>query len=134
MGTCNGAISFCTLAGFAFESICFTGVRCVYDVVRDLNWRQSLLTHSILSSIRDVYMKYEKVPSCEPDLECVDCALWKFHKSNGSETSTSTRSKITTSSSSTARTRTKICVFATHIYYLSYTYNLLGDAWLVWLS
>jgi lipase ATG15 len=111
MRTCNGPTSFCTLAGFAFESTCFTGRRCVYDVVGDWNWRQSVQTHRIWTSIRDVYTKYEKVPSGEPDTECVDCALWRFHNGNETDMPTSTLSTTASTSSSVVRTRTTTCVY-----------------------
>jgi lipase ATG15 len=35
MGTCNGASSLCTMAGYALQSQCHTGLRCVYDCERD---------------------------------------------------------------------------------------------------
>jgi lipase ATG15 len=45
MGTCSGGSSFCSIAGYAFETICHTGKRCVYDVVKDWGWRQSTSYH-----------------------------------------------------------------------------------------
>ncbi len=135
MGSCNGPTSFCTLAGFAFESACFTGMRCVYDVVKDWNWRQSIQTHSIRSSIRDVYAKYEKVPFCESDTECVDCALWRFEKGNGTDTRTSTMGTTTATSTSVVMTRTTTCVYHDHLVQSKSAANVsLGDARLVWMS
>lgn len=103
MGTCNGATSICTLGGYALESSCHTGHRCVYDTVEDLGWRVGIGTHRILSVISDVIEKYETVPKCEPDKVCLDCVNWKFIESNGSEPITST---TTTTSSEPTRTST----------------------------
>ncbi|KAM5457613.1 putative lipase atg15 [Microsporum audouinii] len=104
MGTCNGATSICTLGGYAMESACFTGKRCVYDTVQDFGWRVAIGTHRIVNVINDVLKKYKTVPTCKPDKACVDCPNWKFFRSNGTE-HTTTR---TTSTTMTA-TRTSTC-------------------------
>ncbi|KAJ4383610.1 putative lipase atg15 [Didymella sp. IMI 355093] len=57
MGTCNGFSSFCSIGGYAFETICHTGKRCMYDVVKDWGWRQSTSTHRLRYAIENVYMK-----------------------------------------------------------------------------
>ena len=106
MGTCNGAFASCSIGGFAFESQCHAGVRCVYDTVNDFQWRQKIQHHSIAGVVQDVIEAYDTVPTCQPEPECVDCALWKFVQSNRSATTT-TRS--TTSSTSTSLTRTSVC-------------------------
>jgi lipase ATG15 len=104
-GTCNGASSFCSIAGYAFETTCFTGKRCVYDVVKDWGWRASTSYHKLNYSIENVYMKYEKAAPCEEEaVDCVDCYLWKFE--DGTHTKPATTS--TTISTST-RTRTQTC-------------------------
>ncbi|PQE14628.1 lipase atg15 protein [Rutstroemia sp. NJR-2017a BVV2] len=103
MGTCNGAGSLCAFAGYALESQCHTGLRCVYDVVADLGWSVSLSTHGIRASIKNVYKKYESVPTCVADTECVDCFSWKREKGDHS---TSSISKTT---STKTRTRTETC-------------------------
>ncbi|PPJ60643.1 hypothetical protein CBER1_03643 [Cercospora berteroae] len=104
MGTCNAASSFCTIAGYAFQGVCHTGKTCTYDTVGDLGWRVGIGTHKIVNVIKDVLEKYETVPECEADIECVDCYNWKFYESNGTETTTSK-----SSTSSTTRTRTETC-------------------------
>ena len=104
MGSCNAASSLCTLAGYAFESYCHTGKTCIYDTVGDLGWRVGVGTHRIVSVIKDVIEKYDDVPTCEEDLDCVDCYNWKFFESNGTETTTSS-----SSSSTRTRTRTETC-------------------------
>ncbi|OQE31839.1 hypothetical protein PENSTE_c001G09591 [Penicillium steckii] len=106
MGTCNGINSFCTWGGYALESACHTGQLCTYDTVADKGWSVSISRHSINPVIYDVLEAYEKLPNCAPEEECVDCALWKFFKSNGSEGGTTTTTSTTTS---TTATRTSIC-------------------------
>lgn len=105
MGTCNGATASCSLGGYAFESQCHTGFRCVYDTVEDMGWRASITTHKILNVISEVLEPYKTVPLCEPDTECVDCSNWRFRESNGSTTSITSQ----TSSTSTSVTRTSVC-------------------------
>ena len=78
MGSCNGVSSSCALGGYAFESQCFTGLRCVYDTVGDLGWRVNINTHRIVNVIKDVLEAYKKVPKCEGDGECAECFNWKF--------------------------------------------------------
>ncbi|KAF2226340.1 Alpha/Beta hydrolase protein [Elsinoe ampelina] len=106
MGTCNAATSGCTLAGYAFQSQCHTGSVCTYDTVGDLGWRAGVGTHRITYVVANVLRKYDTVPECEVDEDCVDCYLWKFFESNGTETTTSSSSKTTSSRSST---RTATC-------------------------
>jgi lipase ATG15 len=106
MGTCNGATSFCSIGGYAFETLCHTGKRCAYDVVKDWGWRQNTQTHSLRYAIDNVYMKYDKAATCqEEDVGCVDCFLWKFE--NGTHTKPATSSKAISITSS--RTRTETC-------------------------
>ena len=106
MGTCNSATSACTLGGYSLQSECHMGQECIYDVVKDKNWRVSATTHSIRAVIRDVLRAYDTVPSCRPvEPECQDCFNWKYFYSNGSETTTSSK----TSSTTISYTRTEIC-------------------------
>lgn len=106
MGTCNGMTSVCTLGGYAMESQCHTGYRCVYDTVEDLGWRVGIGTHRILAVISDVIERYDTVPTCARDRECVDCFNWKFFESNGSEPTTTSSSMPSTTSLSATRTST----------------------------
>ena len=105
MGTCNAATSACTLGFYAMESVCHTGHRCVWDVVEDKKWRVSATTHSIRKSINDVYRAYDALPKCELDTECFDCQLWKYYRSNHSDSTTSSVSSSTTNT----YTRTETC-------------------------
>lgn len=105
MGTCSGSTSFCSIAGYAFETLCHTGKRCVYDVVKDWGWRQSTQTHRLRYAIENVYKKYDQAAPCQDeDVDCVDCYLWKFE--NGTHTKPGT---TTTSSTTSTRTRTETC-------------------------
>ena len=106
MGTCNGFFSSCTIGGYAFESQCHTGYRCVYDTVGDKGWRADIRTHQIINVISNVLEVYDTVPACEPDDECVDCSNWRFFESNRSTITTTTSLSTSTSAS---RTRTSIC-------------------------
>lgn len=104
MGSCSSPYSLCSLWGYAFESQCHTGSRCVYDTVKDKGWWQSVAHHPITSFIHDVIETYDNVPTCEPeDPECIDCFNWQF---NGTVTTTSTTSSATSTSNSYTRTET----------------------------
>lgn len=107
MGMCNGASSMCTIGGYAFQSACHTGRRCVYDTVGDLGWRVGIGTHKIDNVVKDVLERYDGVPQCKVDAECVDCYAWKFFESNGTEPGGSTTSSSSTST--TTQTRTETC-------------------------
>lgn len=106
MGSCNGFSSFCSIGGYAFETLCHTGKRCAYDVVKDWGWKQSTSTHRLRYAIENVYEKYDKAATCiDEDVTCVDCLLWKFE--DGTHTKPATTSTAT--STSPIRTRTTTC-------------------------
>lgn len=111
MGACNQATSVCTIGGYAMQSVCHTGQKCVYDTVKDFGWRVGIGTHKILEVIRDVIEKYDEPAKCEPYINCTDCYTWEYFESNGTETTTTTSvSKPTsTSDSKSSRTRTETC-------------------------
>ncbi|TKA64263.1 putative lipase ATG15-1, partial [Cryomyces minteri] len=77
MGICNRASSFCTLGGYAMQSVCHTGARCVYDTVGDLKWGVGVGYHRIRSAI-DVIKRYNETAPCELDADCSDCYNWKY--------------------------------------------------------
>ncbi|KZF22730.1 alpha/beta-hydrolase [Xylona heveae TC161] len=104
LGTCNGATSACSLAGFAMETQCHAGQECIYDTVEDFGWRPGVGNHRIKIVLRDVLEAYDSVPECKPNLECVDCYNWKFFESNGSDSTTTS-----TTTTSKTRTRTSTC-------------------------
>ncbi|KAF2268055.1 alpha/beta-hydrolase [Lojkania enalia] len=107
MGTCNKASSSCTFGGYAMQSVCHTGFKCVYDTVGDLGWRVGIGTHKIVEVIKDVLEKYDEPAKCEQYTNCTDCYPWEFFESNGTETTAT--SSIATSTSSSSRTRTETC-------------------------
>ncbi|KAJ4376469.1 putative lipase atg15, partial [Neocucurbitaria cava] len=110
MGTCNQATSVCTFGGYAMQSVCHTGQKCVYDTVKDFGWRVGIGTHKIVEVIRDVILKYDQPAKCEPYYNCTDCYTWEYFESNGTETTTTSSSKPTsTSMSRSTRTRTETC-------------------------
>lgn len=110
MGTCNQATSVCTFGGYAMQSVCHTGQKCVYDTVKDFGWRMGIGTHKIVEVIRDVIEKYDEPAKCEPYINCTDCYTWEYFESNGTETTTTSASKPTsTSSFKSTRTRTETC-------------------------
>lgn len=51
MGTCNGILSSCYVAGYAMESRCHLGKTIVYDTVSNLSWSVDLRTHPIANMI-----------------------------------------------------------------------------------
>ena len=81
MGACNGITSACYWSGYAMDSQCFTGLRCVYDTIADKGWRLSINSHRINNVIRDVIEAYDEPAKCEVDAECVDCNNWYFDNS-----------------------------------------------------
>ncbi|KAL9604408.1 MAG: hypothetical protein Q9219_000596 [cf. Caloplaca sp. 3 TL-2023] len=107
MGTCNSATSGCTLGGYAMETQCHTGNVCIYDTVKDKNWRVSISWHKIRSVISDVYRAYDAIPECIQDTECVDCYNWKYYESNGSDPTTT--GSVSLSTTTTTPTRTSTC-------------------------
>lgn len=110
MGQCNQATSVCTIGGYAMQSVCHTGMKCVYDTVKDFGWRVGIGTHKIVEVIRDVLEQYDTPAKCEAYVNCTDCYTWKYFESNGTETTTTSTSKPTSTSTKTnARTRTETC-------------------------
>lgn len=107
MGACNGGFSFCSMAGYAFESQCHTGQRCVYDVVGDKGWRLSIRTHGIRGVIDNVIKDYDETPECAAEPECQDCYNWNYYDSNNSLPTTTIQT--TTSPATKTRTQTSNC-------------------------
>lgn len=109
MGTCNGASSSCSVAGYAMETSCHTGRVCVYDVVKDKGWHVNLLNHRIHTVIDDILNQYEEVATCvEPD-PCIDCYNWKYIPEKGASSTKSSSMTKTTTHTSTG-TPTSSCV------------------------
>lgn len=109
MGSCNQAGSMCTLGGYAMESVCHTGKKCVYDTVADFGWRVGIGTHKIVNVIKEVLERYDEPAKCKQYVDCTDCFNWEFFESNGTETTTTFTVPTTTSLSTSTRTRTETC-------------------------
>jgi len=113
MGKCNTWTSLCSLTGYAFQSECHTGKRCVYDVVKDKGWSLDLRTHGLRTVINNIITQYDTVPECIADAQCVDCYNWNYVEGNSSSTITSskkltaTSSTLLTSTSSTLTCKTR---------------------------
>ncbi|BAP71283.1 putative lipase ATG15 [Kluyveromyces marxianus] len=104
MGTCNGASSSCSIAGYAMETSCHSGKVCIYDVVTDKGWHVNMLNHRIHTVIDGVLNDYENVAKCEVPEPCNDCFNWKYirgrdepHSSSVTSSSSATNKKPTTS-------------------------------------
>ncbi|KAF7374511.1 hypothetical protein MSAN_00335700 [Mycena sanguinolenta] len=86
MGTCNGVLSSCALAGFAMESRCHLGSSIVYDTVSNLSWSVDVRTHGIVNVIEKVLTDPwlpaveigREVPEAHPEEDCVECYSWEF--------------------------------------------------------
>lgn len=116
MGTCNGASSTCSIAGYAMETACHTGKVCVYDVVKDKGWYVNMLHHKIHTVIDDVLTQYDAPAKCVDPEPCVDCYSWKFVRDinepnkNTKISSTTTTSVGTTITSSSKENTTSTCI------------------------
>lgn len=78
MAQCGGSLSPCSLWGYAFESMCHTGRRCVYDTREKLGWWTEVRNHGIERVIADVLQEWDSVPECEVVRNCRDCERWEF--------------------------------------------------------
>ncbi|SCV01474.1 LAMI_0G11738g1_1 [Lachancea mirantina] len=112
VGTCNGASSSCSIAGYAFETSCHSGRVCVYDAVNDLGWHVNMLNHRIHTVIDNVLNGYEDVAKCEKPAPCIDCYNWNFIRDRDSKPSKTITSTITSStlSATTTPPETSSCV------------------------
>jgi len=105
MGLCNTLTSTCTIAGYAMQSVCHTGMTCMYDTVADFGWRVGVGNHRIRVVVQDVIEAYTAPAVCEPMWDCTDCFNWDFFESNHSDVTTTT----STTSTTTTTTRTSTC-------------------------
>ncbi|KAI0091008.1 alpha/beta-hydrolase [Irpex rosettiformis] len=86
MGTCNGILSSCALAGYALESRCHLGRSIVYDTVSNLSWSVDIRKHGIVSVIDNILNASwapseeigREVPSAVIEEDCVECFSWEF--------------------------------------------------------
>ncbi|KAG6832783.1 hypothetical protein H0H92_009401 [Tricholoma furcatifolium] len=86
MGTCNGVLSSCALAGYAMEARCHLGKTIFYDTVTNLSWAVDIRTHGIVNVIEKVLSepwppsveKGREVPEPHAEDDCVECFSWDF--------------------------------------------------------
>ncbi|GME75265.1 unnamed protein product [Ambrosiozyma monospora] len=78
MGVCNGASSTCSIAGYAMETQCHSGQKCIYDTVADLGWHVNMLNHRLRTVIDDVLKTYNETANCSKPPPCLDCYNWLF--------------------------------------------------------
>lgn len=110
MGTCNGASSSCSIAGYAMETSCHTGKVCVYDVVKDKGWHVNMLNHRIHKVIDEILTKYDEVTPCLAPEPCVDCYNWKYWRSRDEDPSKITSKSSTVRSSTTTSKASPTCI------------------------
>lgn len=104
MGTCNGASSSCSIAGYAMETSCHSGKVCVYDVVTDKGWHVNMLNHRIHTVIDGILTDYDTVAKCKTPDACHDCFNWNYVK--GRDVPKKHKSSSSTASSTSAETST----------------------------
>lgn len=95
VGQCNGATSSCSMGGYAMESVCHTGLECVYDTVNDLGWYVSLTHHRIHAVITGVLLNYNNTAECKIPPSCQDCKNWKYVTDNDDDDEKPVPSKTT---------------------------------------
>lgn len=85
MGTCNGVLSSCAIAGFAMESRCHVGKKRLYDTVSRYGWSQDVRTHRIGVIIDKLlaedWEEGKPVPdetSDGEDCEQQECYSWEY--------------------------------------------------------
>lgn len=110
MGVCNGASSSCGIAGYALESVCHSGLKCVYDTVTTLGWHVNILNHRLKTVIDKLLMLSNETAQCVKPPPCLDCYDWTFvdHTDNRKHVTKSlSRPSTTSAPSSTTTTGTK---------------------------
>ncbi|KAF8510341.1 Alpha/Beta hydrolase protein [Gautieria morchelliformis] len=91
MGTCNGVISTCAIAGYAMESRCHMGKSIIYDTVTKWEWNVDVRTHPIKVIVDKLLAKdwndphnngsvakEPAVPEAKPEDDCVECYSWEY--------------------------------------------------------
>ena len=102
LGTCGSA---CYAGGYAMESVCHSGMECVYNTTGELGWGTHISNHGIKTVLHQVLEYYNETAKCEVVKDCNDCFNWKYFESNSSETTTASSAPTPTYS----RTRTETC-------------------------
>ncbi|SMN20646.1 similar to Saccharomyces cerevisiae YCR068W ATG15 Lipase required for intravacuolar lysis of autophagic bodies and Cvt bodies [Maudiozyma saulgeensis] len=102
LGTCNGASSSCSIAGYAMETSCHSGQVCVYDVVKDKGWHVNMFNHRIHTVIDQILVVYNETAECVVPEPCVDCYNWDFWPDRNHKKITTTEVSTTTAEHSTS--------------------------------
>lgn len=79
MGTCHGLSSSCHLSGYAMETKCRHGRDCVIQM-DGREGEYDVNTHRIDWLVENVLQGNPNLPTCYPNIECSDCALWSFER------------------------------------------------------
>lgn len=87
LGVCNGPGSTCALGGYAMETMCHTGLECIYDVVTEKGWHVNILNHRIITVIDEVIATADDIPECKLPPACEDCFNWNFIEEPATSTS-----------------------------------------------
>ena len=81
-GSCRGLLSACEPLGYALETKCHVGTKCVYKVPNAYN---DVRYHQITNVIARILMPRNQVPLCRrislgkgEDDGCRDCSWWDF--------------------------------------------------------
>ncbi|KAJ7582954.1 alpha/beta-hydrolase [Mycena floridula] len=84
-GTCTGATSPCSQAGYALETRCHLGKTIIFDTVGKLGWKVDVRKHVIRDVITKVleakdvvWSEGREVPPALEEEDCVDCHKWDF--------------------------------------------------------
>ena len=112
MGVCNGASSSCSIAGYAMESFCHSGMKCTYDTINELGWHVNILNHRLKNVIDNLLMLSNETAVCEKPPPCVDCYDWTFvdHNENKRRTPKHPSSSTTPLPTSTHEPKPKKCL------------------------
>lgn len=115
MGVCNGPSSSCSLGGYAMESMCHSGMKCVYDTVRNMGWHVNILNHRLKNVIDNLLAPSNETAHCVRQSECIDCYDWTFvdhtkPKYTLTHPASSTSTTSSSSSTSTTTTRKRKCL------------------------
>ncbi|KAJ3778084.1 alpha/beta-hydrolase [Lentinula raphanica] len=86
MGTCNGVLSSCAIAGYAMESRCHLGKSIIYDTVSNSSWSVDVRTHGIVAVIEKILSNPwppsveigREVPEAASEDDCIECYSWDF--------------------------------------------------------
>jgi len=123
MGVCNGPSSGCSIGGYAMESVCHSGLTCIYDTIKEKGWHVNLLNHRLKTVIDDVLIESNETAICVKPAPCIDCYDWKFvdhagdrfrkhreHMLTSSSLPTSISSTVSSSSTSTTTSKERKCL------------------------